>query len=959
MAEAFAWWLTLEILGIIAFPVAAVLLRALPDRGYTVTKTLGLLLTGWLAYTLSMMQMAQFGRGLLIFCAIVLALFSTWLLWRKGKVMLAEMQALLRTRSFVRYLAVTEVIFTVAFILWTLLRAYDPDIFSFEKFMDFGIMNAIAKSSTFPPNDMWLSGHSINYYYFGYVLMTSLSLLSVVPTQIGFNLANVTLFALTAVGSFGVAYNLVASSATRLRENAVALQATSIKAIPKRRARSSAQAASATTPASRLPVRQASVATAAPVALQAEAPIAVAEPEVAGNGHSHDASLPPNGPRYTTPAYEAGDAPAEPTAKTPWFLSPYLYATLAMLMVVAMGNLTTMFAIHDGPQTEGDGWRYCFNCQTAQTFNWFAPSRVIRDYRTATQPGQPPNKEMDPVESINEFPAFSLLLADLHPHVMALPLVLLALACALAFSRRRVLRGQHWRDGLPRGLHAWLSLAVVGIIIGSLYTTNTWDYPTYLLMALAGLALAYLTFQRQSERACGWRWLQPWIVQSALIVVLSLVSFILFHLTFKSLVGGQPAQVPENLANIPIVGWVLQKLGSYLLVNTWDKTITGFLVIFGIFLVGIVGWFLYELTGFSRRPHTEPGRPPTTARNNIILGVVTLLSLAFAFLLRFPLLALLLSLAVVAFYLAWREPQRIERNMALVMVGLGALIGLVIEVVYLRDVFNDRQNTLFKFYYQIWILWALASAYGLWRVLRAAFTPREAVPTTQRGTYPPPNIGSKALALAWTAVFGLLVLSGLMYSIYGPLGKLGPTPVLRGLDGATHLSRSAPGDYAAINWLKANATGSDVVLECCHDEYNAPGHAGRVSSYTGVSTLISWDGHESQWRGGQPQLLAELGPRRNVVTSLYTAKDPANNGAPLTPQRLLEVLHQYNIDYVFVGAVERGEGNAAGGHPEERVTPQAEALFKQVLQPAFTSGSTVIYRVPQPAAQANPSGPRP
>src|SRR5438034_1075517 len=108
MADAIVWWLTIEVLGLVALPVAAVLLGPLPERGYAVSKVLGLLLV------------------------------------------------------------------------------------------------------------MWLAGHSINYYYFGYVLMAGLTSLSGVPSQVAFNLANVALFALTALAAFGFAYNLIAGSLARL-----------------------------------------------------------------------------------------------------------------------------------------------------------------------------------------------------------------------------------------------------------------------------------------------------------------------------------------------------------------------------------------------------------------------------------------------------------------------------------------------------------------------------------------------------------------------------------------------------------------------------------------------------------------------------------------------------------------------------------------------------------------------
>src|SRR4051812_46301508 len=170
MADAIVWWLTIEVLGLAALPVAAVLLRPLPDGGYAVSKVLGILLVGWLAYTLAMIKLLGFGRGSLILCTLVLAGFSGWLLYRNKRALLGELSARYRTGRFIRYIVVSEVLFALAYTIWAIVRAYNPDIFAQEKFMDFGFLNAILKSGMFPPNDMWFAGQSINYYYFGYVL---------------------------------------------------------------------------------------------------------------------------------------------------------------------------------------------------------------------------------------------------------------------------------------------------------------------------------------------------------------------------------------------------------------------------------------------------------------------------------------------------------------------------------------------------------------------------------------------------------------------------------------------------------------------------------------------------------------------------------------------------------------------------------------------------------------------
>src|SRR5207302_1475896 len=154
-------------------------------------------------------------------------------------------------------------------------------------------------------------------------------------------------------------------------------------------------------------------------------------------------------------------------------------------------------------------------------------------------------------------------------------------------------------------------------------------------------------------------------------------------------------------------------------------------------------------------------------------------------LLKSPLLLLLVPLIAVAVALLVSEPARTERNVALILFATAAIIGLTIEFVYLRDVFGNRMNTLFKFYYQMWVLWGLAAASGVWRPtfpIPTAWPDGREVAPAGRGraaVLEPPSAGAIAqmiAAIPWVAVFLLLMLSGVMYSVYGPLNKLGTNP---------------------------------------------------------------------------------------------------------------------------------------------------------------------------------------
>jgi len=219
---------------------------------------------------------------------------------------------------------------------------------------------------------------------------------------------------------------------------------------------------------------------------------------------------------------------------------------------------------------------------------------------------------------------------------------------------------------------------------------------------------------------------------------------------------------------------------------------------------------------------------------------------------------------------------------ALLMIGLALLLTLAVEFVYLRDLFGTRMNTVFKLYYQAWVMLALAAAYGLSRLAERA-TPL-------------------ALKLPALALTGLLVLGGLYYPLVAIPSKADSFRGQPTLDGLAFLRRYNPADMAAIDWIRAHIAPDAVVVEATGGSYSPEG-AGRVSMSTGNPTLLGWDFHEMQWRG---KAYGELtAGRPEALDQLYrTAR----------PDELPGLLAKWEIDYVYVGGLERqkyGLGDAA------------------------------------------------
>ncbi len=101
-----------------------------------------------------------------------------------------------------------ELIFFTCLLFWSWVRGFQPIIEGLEKYMDFGFINAILRSSYMPPSDMWLSGYTINYYYFGHFIAAVLTRLSQIPPEVVYNLMIAVIFAFCFTASFSIGINL-------------------------------------------------------------------------------------------------------------------------------------------------------------------------------------------------------------------------------------------------------------------------------------------------------------------------------------------------------------------------------------------------------------------------------------------------------------------------------------------------------------------------------------------------------------------------------------------------------------------------------------------------------------------------------------------------------------------------------------------------------------------------------
>src|SRR6266511_1276282 len=202
-----AWFVILELIGLIALPLTFILFKPFADRGYSFSKAIGLLVVAWGAWMISSLRLAPFTWWSILAVIAFLALGSILFI---GKQKWVELLSFIRTRW--QIMALEEVLFWLFFGLLLLIRCGNPDLWhpgmGGEKPMDVAYLTAIVRTPYFPSYDPWFSGGYINYYYFGFVLIATLIHLTGIVPYIAYNLAVPTLFAMTAMGGFAVALNL-------------------------------------------------------------------------------------------------------------------------------------------------------------------------------------------------------------------------------------------------------------------------------------------------------------------------------------------------------------------------------------------------------------------------------------------------------------------------------------------------------------------------------------------------------------------------------------------------------------------------------------------------------------------------------------------------------------------------------------------------------------------------------
>lgn len=508
-----------------------------------------------------------------------------------------------------------------------------------------------------------------------------------------------------------------------------------------------------------------------------------------------------------------------------------------------------------------------------------------------------PNATRYIFHTIHEFPIYSWVVADLHGHVLDIPIVILGIAILYAFflshgsKDKKESEEKHSLSFLnkiiPNNLGVPINpllLILFGFFLSVMYMTNAWDGAVYMLLAL--FMLFYLSWYDQSTYKDSENSNDEIVIKSKTDYkekkgqLLSKQNKQILKSTFVSLMfvvfGFVIFNLPYSIFFKPFVSGIGVLCSPTALTN-----------------IGGIGPFLFE------KDHCQ---------HSYWWELLMLYGFFYFFVLSFTFFTLRAKKIIKSDIYIW------------LLIILATVLIVLPEFIYVKDIYpaHYRANTMFKLVFQAFIMLALSSSYIIMRLLHKK----------------DPEEKSIFRFVVFPFISLILICLVMTYPYLAVRSYYNNLQEYKGLDGIAYLKKSNPSDYAAIVWLNKNVKGQPVVVEAQGDSYT---EFNRVSSYTGLPTVLGWTVHEWLWRGSYdvPSNLSPKekekwkfyypAPRINEVKTLYETKDVT------TAKQFIKL---YNIQYVYIGSKEY-----------EKYPTLSEEKFAKLGKLVFHQGNVKIYKL--------------
>jgi uncharacterized membrane protein len=876
MLELLQMWALVEFIGLACLPLTMTVFRNVPDRGWAWSKSLGIVVLAFCTwFPLMIVQSIPYSRPVLIGIALLLLVIMLIGFWRSYKTVLQ----MIRTNYI--YVLVTEGIFLGMLLIFCWVRLYGPNIISFETYMDEGFLASIMRGPNLPPHDMWYSGYSINYYYYGHYTIATLAKIIGQPADIAFNTGIIMLFGLTGVNLFGLTCNIVnwARHLRRQRINDAEYQSKPAFAIKH------------------------SLIEAMPYGI-----LSILMGVVLGNMASAVQWWVQRGKPYDW------FAPSRVIPNTinefpsfSFLLSDFHAHVLALAFTILAMGVALNFLLEPAEKglfVYGRGWRLPLTLVISALVmgelfvmnGWDMPTYLgLAVLCIALQQWLAYDKRIQWALVIDVLSAVISLVV--LAYIFFLPFYLNFISPAQGIG---IVQAQD-RSPLVDEL---LIFGLFAFVFLSFLATSAFTRPLLARQSNQGALFSLPTIEEEfvdNEKSTS-----------------TTENELMDSEKSTSTTEGKNEENEEEESDNEALE---QELELELDEDTHDEgeTLLESLV-HGLFwpLIGVCCGIGFIIIGLGCLLIS-----PENSTLFIALGITILTCIVLLRHLEDRSHAFALLLGATAFALI-----------------TGCEIFFLRDVFVDTE---PRMNTIFKFYFQAWALFSVACGAGLYFIFeRFQVIPK--VSNTLNRIQMPRRIFVRGGQIVWIAVLIAFFLAGSLYPITAPYYRflqVNPTngqPELihtNSLNGIAYMKNDPilRDDYYAINWINANIKGDPVIIETPGpDQANQSNDYttyDRISAFTGLPTPMGWIGHEYQWRIGwydeNPANFDDSEQRLADIDSIYTNPDQ---------QTVLSLMAKYHAQYIYVGMLEKMR------YPQANLD-----RFASFMQVVYHKGNTTIYKV--------------
>ena len=787
MFDLFKWLIVIQLIGLFTLPIGNFIFPRIYDKGYTISKILGILFIAFISWILNVYHILPSNKYSLWFIFTLFAIIF----------LIFNFNNYFNIKNFLskywRNILISEIIFFLIFIFWIVIRGIDPSISHTEQPMDLAFLNASYNSGLGNPNDIWFAGESINYYYFGYWTIAILAKLTNIPPYVAYNLALALIPALSGIIIFGFVSNL-------LKYNFI----------------------------------------------------------------NNKKSL--------------------------------LLSFLAILFICFMSNLEVLleFMSYNGigsvglyswigiENLKGPNSEMATSWAPQEFWWWFRSTRIINTFEFG--------KGLD--YTIQEFPFFSFLLGDLHPHLMSIPFFILAIKICWQWFILPVnyfgFSTNNYKLQYSKSLDkfGYVYLFITSLVFGTLAFVNFWSVPTVYFILFILISLKLFKCNNSLDLKLIFRSFIPILV----IFTLSVLFFLPFYIDFDSIITGvKPVLITTRYIHFLIVWgiYLLLTIPFVLHIFTQTRVLVDWLK---VFILSAILWITPYLIWVVLIINLDTYNASIWGRFIHILPFGILISISF-------------------YNALWvlKNKNNLSLSFVMVIIGLSYLLILGSELLYIGDFFENRMNTIFKLYYQVWILLGLVVAYIIYYFW---FTNKNKI---------------FHVRLFNRIIFILFVIFSIISLYYAPAAinskidcninsKIDCNRSNLSLNGLGYLEEN---EYNSIMFLISYAESEEVILEAVGEWFDM----GLISRSSGLSNIVNWPGHQLQWRN----MSNEIFQRENHIREIYQTQD-LNKSQSL--------INKYKVSYIYVGPRERNKYGESG-----------MGKFNFLFEEIFHEGDIIIYKV--------------